>query len=153
MITPRRPSLGWVLAILGYMAGLFYLSSLPGSATGPNTPFWRFVSNAFHIPLFAGLGFCLTMAFANWPWRSRALGTLGAGLAYAIFDEWHQIWSPGRSASFSDVMLDMVGVLLALWVLWALSRYLIAKPLHPSHPSLSPTGERIKVRGKRGVRG
>lgn len=122
MIAPRRPSWRYLLASLAYMVGLFYLSSLPGSATGPDAPSWRVISNAAHIPFFAGLGLCLAMTFAEWSWPSRTTGTLAIGLAYSVFDEWHQSWSPGRSASFGDVLLDMVGIALAVWALWALSR-------------------------------
>lgn len=117
-----RLSIGYLVATLAYMGWLSYLSSLPGSATGPNTPFWRFVSNVSHLPLFGGLGFCLAMTFAHWPWPARGIGTVSFGLAYSIFDEWHQSWSPGRSASFSDIMLNMAGVILALLLVWSVSR-------------------------------
>jgi VanZ family protein len=100
------------------MGGLLYLSSLPGSAIGPNTPFWRFVSNASHIPLFAGLGFCLAMTFRYRPWPSRALDTLAIGLAYSIFDEYHQSFIPDRTMSVLDISLDLVGIVLAVWMLW-----------------------------------
>jgi VanZ family protein len=114
-------SFGWAVVTIGYMAWIFYLSSLPGSATGPNTPFWRFVSNVGHVPLFAGLGLCLAMALARWPWPSRGMATLVLGLAYAIFDEWHQSWIPGRSGSVYDVLLDGVGILLAILAIWSVS--------------------------------
>lgn len=122
MIASKGQSAAYLLATLGYMGVIFYLSSMPGSATGPDTPFWRFVSNAFHIPLFAGLGFCIAMALGPSPWRTRALNTLGIGLTYSIFDEWYQSWSPGRWASFRDVLLDMTGIALSLLLLWLLSR-------------------------------
>ncbi len=122
MAMQRRLLLPYLGLSLAYMGGIFFLSSLPGSATGPNTPVWRFVSNAAHIPLYAGLGFCLAMTLAQWPWPSRGVGTLGIGLAYAIFDEWHQSWVPDRTASLSDVMLDVVGITLAVWILAVLSR-------------------------------
>ncbi len=118
----QRISTGFLLLSLLYISGLFYLSSLPGSATGPNTLFWRFVSNVSHIPLFGGFGFCIAMTFRDWPWPPRALGTLGIGLAYSIFDEYHQSLVPGRTMSVLDIGLDLVGLAGALWMLWRLSR-------------------------------
>jgi VanZ family protein len=122
MTPARHPSWGFALATVGYMAWIFHLSSLPGSATGPDTPVWRFASNLFHVPLFAGLGVCLAMTLGQWPWPARGLWTMGAGLAFAGLDEWHQSWIPGRSASVGDIAMDGIGLALALSGLWWLSR-------------------------------
>ena len=122
MVTSRRLSWGYLLITVGYMGAIYLLSSLPGSATGPNTPAWRLAGNGFHIPLYAGLGCCFAVTMAQWPWPSRAIGTLAIGLAYAIFDEWHQGFVPGRSSSLADILLDLAGLALALGVLWGLSR-------------------------------
>jgi VanZ family protein len=122
VISLSRLSHRWVLATVGYMAGIFYLSSLPGAGAGRGSLLRQLVWNTSHIPLFAGLGICLAMTLARWPWPSRAASTLGLGLAYSLFDEWHQSWSPSRSASLTDVMLDMIGLALAVWGLWARSR-------------------------------
>lgn len=105
------------LLSLGYMATLFYLSSLPGSAAGPNTHTWRFISNVGHVPMFAGLAVCLALAFRAWPLRRRLAWVVTVAVAYALFDEWHQGWVPGRRASVLDLGLDLAGVLLSLpWI-------------------------------------
>ena len=36
------------------------------------------------------------------------------GTGYAITDEWHQYFIPGRSAQISDILLDAVGVLTGI---------------------------------------
>ena len=36
------------------------------------------------------------------------------GTGYAITDEWHQYFIPGRSAQVSDILLDAVGVLTGI---------------------------------------
>jgi VanZ family protein len=41
---------------------------------------------------------------------------------YAISDEWHQSFMPGREASYKDVMLDSFGALLALSIVYLLKR-------------------------------
>lgn len=38
-------------------------------------------------------------------------------LLYAIFDEVHQLFVPGRTGSVSDVLIDAIGILLGLLVL------------------------------------
>ena len=122
MKSGRRPSWGFLMATVGYMAWIYFLASLPGTATGPDTPFWRFAGNAFHIPLYAGLGACLALTLAQWQWPARATWTVAIGLAYAVVDEWHQAWVPGRSASAADMGLDGMGLALAVAGLWWLSR-------------------------------
>jgi VanZ family protein len=110
-MSATRLSPRWAVLSFGYMAFLYHLSSLPGSATGPNTPGWRLVSNLSHVPLFAGLAVCLALAFAAWPVSPRTIAMLAVGAAYAFFDEWHQSWVPGRSLSLLDVGLDFAGLL------------------------------------------
>ena len=58
------------------------------------------------------------MTMASWPWPSQGVGTLGIGSAYAIFDERHQRFVPGRSASVADVLLDVAGLTLAVGAMW-----------------------------------
>ena len=40
----------------------------------------------------------------------------GLTLAYALTDELHQVFTPGRHASLMDVGVDAAGAALALWV-------------------------------------
>jgi VanZ family protein len=40
-------------------------------------------------------------------------------LLYAVTDEWHQAYVPGRSASFFDVLVDSCGALIGLGFVWA----------------------------------
>jgi len=72
-------------------------------------------SNLLHIPIFAGLTFCVFQAISarggrqGIPGRFAALTFLGAG-ALAALDEWHQSFVPGRDASVGDFLLDLVGI-------------------------------------------
>lgn len=43
-------------------------------------------------------------------------------IAYAFSDEWHQSFVPGRSATFSDVLVDTSGALIGLLLIWLGSR-------------------------------
>lgn len=103
---------GYCVAAIGYMTGTFVLSSLPGAESGPAfQPF----SNLLHIPLFAGLAWCLLMSLSGGQWsRTVPLPIYGVvGLlagAYAVVDEWHQYFVAGRFASVGDFLLDCVGI-------------------------------------------
>lgn len=46
--------------------------------------------------------------------RKRSLISLGLGIWYAIFDEIHQLFVPGRSGNVVDVIIDSSGVLFGI---------------------------------------
>ena len=105
--------LGYAVAAIGYMTGIFVLSSLPEGGVGtPGSPvFW----NLLHIPLFAGLASCLLLSVSNGQWRRRLPGWLYAAIAlvaatYACFDEWRQASLVGRHATIEDVLLNLAGI-------------------------------------------
>lgn len=104
--------LGYGVAASGYMTGIFFLSSSQG---GKSDPEFQLLSNLFHVPLFSGLALCLLLSLTGGQW-SRPLPyqlygaiSLLAG-AYAAFDEWHQSFVAGRSASVGDFLLDCLGI-------------------------------------------
>jgi VanZ family protein len=43
-----------------------------------------------------------------------ALPALVMAFVYACLDEWHQAYVPGRSSSFTDVLVDTTGIVIAL---------------------------------------
>jgi len=72
-----------------------------------------------HFILFASLG-------ASWAYYLRVLGRFTPGFtalgsllfvfAYAVLDEIHQIFIPGRAGLFSDVLLDAVAGIVGIFV-------------------------------------
>jgi VanZ family protein len=90
--------------VLAWAALIFVLSSIPDLGTGLGG--WDLVLRKIaHAAEFAVLGFLLLRA---------AGGTqlaLGLGIAYAVSDEIHQHFVPGRLGSPLDVLIDSVGVL------------------------------------------
>ena len=117
-------SFRWFLA-LGYMGGIFLLSSIPdqGEPTSTAEALLQWMTpelqNYLHIPLFGGLA-------ATWAWalqptvgRRRALWlALVICSLFSLSDEWHQLHVPGRYASLTDLALNQVGILLFLGYLW-----------------------------------
>ena len=49
--------------------------------------------------------------------RAQLLGAGALALAYAISDEYHQTFVPGRSGAPRDVLIDLVGITAGLLVL------------------------------------
>ena len=104
-------------------ATLFYLSSLPS----PDPPSFGFEGE--DKLLHVGAYFVLTIA-AFIAFGGRITGsTYGASRAAAIYalmfglsDEIHQYFVPGRSCDPLDWVADMIGTLLAVWVLRVLTR-------------------------------
>lgn len=40
-------------------------------------------------------------------------------VAWAMVDEWHQTFVPGRGGAWRDVLIDAFGASWALWIAWA----------------------------------
>ena len=119
MANPKR-----LLLPVVYCLGIFALSSIHGDQ--PDTswgqlfmwvkPQWQ---NLLHIPLFGGLAACWFWALACWrsEFWNRALAAALLTLLYSGFDEWYQLSVPGRFGSWTDLMLNALGVMLALlWI-------------------------------------
>ncbi len=135
----NRPATRYSLLVpLVYMAMIFGLSSIPGIPPVHEDVHWQHrlltvLTNSIHVPLFAGLAW-------SWRWSLTAIMdntrrmislTFVLTLAYGIFDEWHQGFTPYRTPSLTDIMLDATGALLAVWLF---SRCRLAKdvatPIH-----------------------
>jgi VanZ family protein len=98
------------LPVVAWAALIFALSSIPDLGTGLGT--WDLVLRKLaHAAEFAVLGALLLRALRD------ELAALPAGIAYAISDEVHQHFVPGRVGSPLDVVIDAVGVAVgvALW--------------------------------------
>ncbi len=63
-----------------------------------------------------------------WSWRQAGAAWSGAVL-FAITDEIHQAFVPGRQGSPWDVVIDGIGAALGLWVLWAIRQKLRRRQL------------------------
>ncbi len=128
-VTPTKVHLALPLLI---MAVLYGLSSLPGTPL-PDDPalyalfYWLppSVQNALHVPAFAALAWAWRWALGAWLRVSivRAIAAIAIASAYGVFDEWHQSFVPGRYASLTDVVLDVAGAALGIWLAAWASRY------------------------------
>ena len=109
----------WALVAL-WMGVIFAFSSRPGY-TLPNYGGWDvIVKKGAHVTEYAILGFLTARAFYGSQNRNLQSHWFVVGLAlvvvYALLDEYHQSFVPGRTASIFDSMIDIVGGLTALAV-------------------------------------
>ena len=99
----------WLPVVL-WAALIFAFSSVPDLGTGLGG--WDLVLRKIaHAAEYAVLGALLARAL-----RSPAVAVL-AGVLYAVSDEVHQAFVPGRLGSPVDVAIDAVGVVAGV-VLW-----------------------------------
>lgn len=106
--------LEWQYALLAvaYLAAIYRLSSLPDLGVTEAEPLVLLVSNLSHVPLFAGLAFCVLKSLAGARavrWGLYGLAFAASG-ACAVLDEWHQSFVPGRHGSTGDFALDLAGI-------------------------------------------
>jgi len=48
--------------------------------------------------------------------RSQAFSVLGLSILYAMTDEFHQTFVPGRTGVWTDVVIDGLGAVAGLWL-------------------------------------
>jgi VanZ family protein len=88
------------------------------------------VRKCAHLAEYALLAFLFWRALRKpvksdsrpWSWREAGISVLFVAL-YAISDEWHQHFIPGRDARLQDVLIDTTGGVLGLLFLWVVGRW------------------------------
>ena len=101
--------------VLVYAGLIFFLSSQ--SQFPEEFPSFFGFDKVVHFVEYYIFGWLLYRWFSSpdWVWGRRGvlLMTLLVGIGYAVGDEWHQSFVPGRDASFFDVLLDAAGIAVA----------------------------------------
>jgi VanZ family protein len=95
------------------MALIFHLSSNSNPLPLLTENVW---DKALHSIEYGGLAWLLCRALIGegLGWGPGLLLALMAASAYGASDEWHQLYTPGRSADFHDWMADTLGAALGL---------------------------------------
>ncbi|MBI4395970.1 MAG: VanZ family protein [Elusimicrobia bacterium] len=105
--------------VLAWCGVIFYLSGIPDLGTGLGQ--WDLVLRKMaHITEYAILAALFWRALAKGsPLRKPMVFwlTVGFCVLYAVSDEWHQGFVPGRSPAILDVLIDSGGTLLACLLL------------------------------------
>jgi VanZ family protein len=100
------------LPVVGYMAGIFYASSIPDPPVPSDVP-----DINLHALAYFGLMVLVTRAVSGGSWARVTAGVLAIAwcitVAYGATDEWHQMYVPNRHAEFRDLQADAIGALAA----------------------------------------
>lgn len=94
------------------MTAIFWLSSLPSSELPDFAWADWIVKKSGHV-----LGYGLLAASYRHALGSRGTYSWLLAIAYAVTDEFHQSFVPGRGSSILDVLIfDNLGALIGLWI-------------------------------------
>ncbi|MFA5115016.1 MAG: VanZ family protein [Candidatus Omnitrophota bacterium] len=117
---PRKQFAGYWLPVFAWATAIFVFSSIPGTNIASLFPCQDAVFHFLEYLIFAVL--------INRAWRvyhrrhsgySRLFLIFTFTLIYAIIDELHQSFVPGRNASFADTTYDALGIMTAnMFYLW-----------------------------------
>lgn len=85
-----------------------------------------FIRKTAHFSVYTLLGILVSLAMSQHIKRFSLI-SYGIGTLYAVSDEIHQLYVPGRSGQISDVLLDSAGVALGCIILFILYRSITKK--------------------------
>jgi VanZ family protein len=101
---------------LVWMALIFFLSSRPDLPGAPDPALDRILKKSAHAGGYATLAILYVRALeGSGARRSAPVALVLTGL-YAVSDEWHQTYVPGRDGNILDVLIDLAGGILGLFV-------------------------------------
>ncbi len=126
------------LALLAYSAALAWGSLTPITRKSllAGGSVRQAVDNFLHAPAYAGLACLWAVALGFWRPPAAFRRDYGLGAAAALLFggamELLQIPVHGRYCSFSDFLLDMLGVALAAPVIWVWCRRTAGKTVQPA---------------------
>ncbi len=107
--------LRWWAPLLAYMGLIFWLSSQSRLDLLPDSPDY-----VLHFFGYFGMGILAVRAFAQGLVEPKSKYLVHVGLVfavgYALTDEWHQSFVPGRVASVRDLVADGLGI-AAAWII------------------------------------
>jgi VanZ family protein len=88
--------------------------------------FNHFIRKNAHFLLYFVLGMLVMNALIQTGYKNIWLALLICVL-YAVSDEVHQTFVPGRGGMVSDVVLDSVGAFIGIWVYLLFKRFFLIK--------------------------
>jgi VanZ family protein len=108
-----------IILSIFWMMLIYYFSSLPAGATGPDTLLFKVISKMSHFVIF-GILSILYLFSIKWkkPLKDTGKGvfifSLLLAVIYAATDEYHQSFTHGRYARLADILLDASGAMTFL---------------------------------------
>ena len=107
----------WILVLL-WIILIFVLSHQPELKSDLPGGWDFFLRKLAHISEYAILTLLLVGALKEHGLSRRKILFLAISLSflYALSDEYHQSFIPGRDGAFRDVLIDTFGIFLAAWL-------------------------------------
>jgi VanZ family protein len=107
----------WGSLSLLWAGVIYFFSSIPTLDPVSNPPVWYILERkSAHVFEFALLTFFLfrffNSLFVREKRRPALIVALALSLLYALSDEYHQLFVPGRGAKLTDVGIDSIGIIL-----------------------------------------
>ena len=117
--SPQPKLLKYWAPPVAWMVVIFLFSSIH---TRPvSTVYWRefAVKKSAHIVEYAILTVLLYRAFrTSYSKQKAGIYAMVISVIYAITDEFHQSFTPGREPTVRDVIFDTIGATLAIFLTW-----------------------------------
>ena len=110
-----------VVMLLLIAIEIFFFSSLPGVPGAGGNP-W--IARAYHFIVFFLLGFFLFIAIKGDSklTKKHIFLVLIISIIYALLDEFHQMFVPGRDANVVDILTDTLGIISSIIIYSWISR-------------------------------
>jgi len=124
-----------------------YKKKTPKEQESIKDKFTFYVRKCAHFTLYMSLGFFVSLTVGRRRLFSiGSAGTLIFCFLYAVSDEIHQSFVPGRSCEFRDVMIDtsgaLTGMLISMIIMLITSAFIIRRRIKLSDAETDPTNDR-----------
>ena len=128
MKTTFREWLSYWAPPLAWMGLLFFLSAQPDLPQAPGRWLDLLTKKTGHAAVYGVLAWLYLRALRHRSLENGASTILravsvGLAVAYALSDEYHQTFVPGRNGNLFDVAVDGVGACAAMLLDWWLARW------------------------------
>jgi len=109
---------------LSWMCFIFYISH-QSSSDIPSITIFSGQDKVFHFFIYAVLGFLIAGSFSSFAKGisfKEAQWVILIIFCYAVSDEFHQSFIPGRAPSIGDIVADCLGGIVVVWLVRLHSR-------------------------------
>jgi VanZ family protein len=117
----KHNKISWIFTIIIALT-IFYLSSLSFPQGSPGIEF-SLKPVLYHFFAFFFFNAFLMMSITKGKLKNKKLLFLAIiiSITYAILDECHQYFVPGRACTLNDIIIDSLGILTASFIYWIVS--------------------------------
>jgi VanZ family protein len=105
------------------MSVIFYFSSQSTAGIGHTQISRILILKTFHLIEYATLAVLLFFAYKKYKYA------IITAYLYAISDELHQSFIPGRSCKFTDTLIDLTGIIIGIIIIHTLIKHTFVKKI------------------------